>query len=269
MKRLLLCVLFFGLVGCSDKETGLKKEVINSNVDACINSLTESLKSPSSLKLSKILANYNMATIDDVYQSEFNGLETVKDVTDKFVRLNTLNYEPRTLFIAMEYEAQNSFGAMLKGYYGCKLVGNGRTGDSFKVLDTGEDGMATPASYSTKDSFWYQFKTPSSTQGVKVETTLLDSSVDKKTLSVVYGVLRSEAMKQRMKYFANTKVQLEAYIKQTNWFISHFKKQHGKPDYLGGTFNEIENIKRHEKNLTVQERKLAEYEKAVYGQLAE
>lgn len=205
MKKILIFgVVGLALAGCTDSKTGLKNEVINQHVDACITSLKESLKSPSSLKMLRILANYEPATVNEVYFREFYDLDSINDVTNKYSVLNTVKYQPRTLKTIMEYEAQNSFGAMLKGYYGCTLVGNGNSDNDFAIIPEGEnedEDKLKSLLYSPKESFWYKVKAPSSAQGVKIETSSFQMSASEKQKKIDAETI-TNAMKKRMNALA-------------------------------------------------------------------
>jgi hypothetical protein len=111
---------FVGLTGCEEKETGLQKKVLNAAVNDCKERLTNSLKSPSSLKLGKIFAITYMPKPEDVYRVDSRLLiNSDGKITSE---LEYLNVRYRELGINIEYEAQNSFGVYLKDNLSCSYI---------------------------------------------------------------------------------------------------------------------------------------------------
>ena len=58
MKKIILLSLVLGLVGCKETNTGMDKNLFNTSYDKCVDYLTDSLKSPSSLKIREVSNSY-------------------------------------------------------------------------------------------------------------------------------------------------------------------------------------------------------------------
>lgn len=130
IKQLILMgFIALSLTGCNEKETGLEKKVINAAYESCLHKLTGLLKSPSSLKVGKV----------SIYQDQPNAnvvLGLYHDrLIDKEKEQLKESYEQvlkpyyRTLGTHIEYDAQNSFGTMLRGQFFCEVV--------YELYDTG------------------------------------------------------------------------------------------------------------------------------------
>ena len=119
MKKILLIGLILGLVGCRDGGTRLEKTVFNTTSEKCLNYLSQSLKSPSSLKVDKI----NISTyIPSAFESSsvFGDLIISNGVVKEHEKNNKLRF--RALSVDIDYEAQNSYGASLRGMFQCKYM---------------------------------------------------------------------------------------------------------------------------------------------------
>lgn len=119
MKKTILLGLALCMVGCRESNTSLDKNLFNTASDKCKDHLRDSLKSPSSLKISQIFIATNIAKVVDIYSVfgnyiTFNGLikDKIKEEKRRF----------RDLIVDIDYEAHNSFGTSLRGLYQCKYI---------------------------------------------------------------------------------------------------------------------------------------------------
>ncbi|MDO7434602.1 hypothetical protein Q5X65_15815 [Acinetobacter baumannii] len=119
MKKIILLSLFLGLVGCKETNTGMDKNLFNTSYDKCVDYLTDSLKSPSSLKIREVSIATNMAKAKDI-NNVFGELITKNGLIKDSVKTEKARF--RDLTIDIEYEAQNSYGASIRGYYQCGYI---------------------------------------------------------------------------------------------------------------------------------------------------
>lgn len=119
MKKIILLSLFLGLVGCKETNTGMDKKLFNTSYDKCVDYLTDSLKSPSSLKIREVSIATNMAKAKDI-NNVFGELITKNGLIKDSVKTEKARF--RDLTIDIEYEAQNSYGASIRGYYQCGYI---------------------------------------------------------------------------------------------------------------------------------------------------
>ncbi|MGN5766273.1 hypothetical protein ACNQO6_18180 [Acinetobacter calcoaceticus] len=119
MKQIILLSLVLGITGCTESNTSLDKNLINTTSDMCKKYLTESLKSPSSLKISQINVATNIAKAADIYSVFGNQI-----ISDGVIKENVKKekHRFRDLTVDIDYEAQNSYGASLRGLYQCKYI---------------------------------------------------------------------------------------------------------------------------------------------------
>lgn len=148
MKNLVLAgmaSLIVVMAGCTESETGLQKNVINTGFEECNKYLEASLKSPSSLRVKEVAINAKRPAIDDIYKV-FGNL-VLKDG-----KISDLAKDSKTRFremnVIMRYEAQNSFGVFLGGSFQCHYLyrlENSEQSPSplnvylFKITNDGED----------------------------------------------------------------------------------------------------------------------------------
>ena len=119
MKKIIILAALVGLTGCTEDKTGLQKNVINTGFEKCTDYLTSSLKSPSSLRIGEVAVFVQKPEVQDVY-NVFGGL-VVKDAKIKeIVRDNKRRF--REMLIAINYEAQNSYGVYLSNTYQCQYL---------------------------------------------------------------------------------------------------------------------------------------------------
>ncbi|QIC69820.1 hypothetical protein [Acinetobacter indicus] len=122
MKKLLIVgVAALGLVlsGCTESKTGLQKNVINTGFEKCANYLTSSLKSPSSLRISEAVVFVQKPEAQDVY-SVFGDIVVKDGKITEIARDNKRRF--REMLVAINYEAQNSYGVYLGGTYQCQYL---------------------------------------------------------------------------------------------------------------------------------------------------
>lgn len=119
MKNLILLCLVFGLIGCKESNTGLDKKIINTSYDKCIEYLTASLKSPSSLKISEVSISTNIASAEDI-NSVFGNIITKNGAIKNNIKEDKVRF--RELKVGIDYEAQNSFGASIRNWYQCDYL---------------------------------------------------------------------------------------------------------------------------------------------------
>lgn len=119
MKKIVLLGLIILLSGCKENNTGIDKKVINKAYSDCKSGLTDSLKSPSSLKISSVEIQQMMPSSEQIYASY--GKKMIEDgkIVDYYI---TDQYRFRTLGVGINYEAQNSFGVLLRGNYICTYL---------------------------------------------------------------------------------------------------------------------------------------------------
>lgn len=119
MKKIILLSLVLGLVGCKETNTGMDKNLFNTSYDKCVDYLTDSLKSPSSLKIREVSIATNIAKAKDI-NNVFGELITKNGLIKDNVKTEKARF--RDLTIDIEYEAQNSYGASIRGYYQCGYI---------------------------------------------------------------------------------------------------------------------------------------------------
>lgn len=122
MKKLLIAgVAALGLVlsGCAESKTGLQKNVINTGFEKCTDYLTSSLKSPSSLRISEAAVFVQKPEAQDVY-SVFGDIVVKDGKITEIARDNKRRF--REMLVAINYEAQNSYGVYLGGTYQCQYL---------------------------------------------------------------------------------------------------------------------------------------------------
>lgn len=119
MKKIILLGLLAGLAGCKETSTGLEKSVFNTSYEKCVDYLTGSLKSPSSLKISESNISTNIARAEDI-STVFGDLIIKDGVVKDNIRAEKARF--RELTVDIDYEAQNSYGASLRGLYQCKYL---------------------------------------------------------------------------------------------------------------------------------------------------
>lgn len=119
MKKVLLLGLVVGLVGCKETNTGLDKELLNTGYDKCKEYLRASLKSPSSLKIDQATISTFIATPDNVYRVYkhilFDDGQLKKSHIEEKIRF-------REFLVDIDYDANNSYGAALRGSYQCEFI---------------------------------------------------------------------------------------------------------------------------------------------------
>lgn len=113
--------IFLALSGCKEKETGLQKEVLNSAINDCTARLGNSLKSPSSLKISEVLAATYIPKPGVINRVASNILID-KESGQISELMQRLKVRYRELGLSIQYEAQNSFGVYLKGKFNCSYI---------------------------------------------------------------------------------------------------------------------------------------------------
>jgi len=119
MKKFLILSVLVGLSGCKESSTGLDKELLNTGYEKCKEYLSKSLKSPSSLKIEQAVLSTFIASPDNVYKTYgsflMNGDTIKKSYIDSNVRF-------REMLVDIDYDAENSYGASLRGNYQCNFV---------------------------------------------------------------------------------------------------------------------------------------------------
>ncbi|NAR56695.1 hypothetical protein GPS50_04335 [Acinetobacter haemolyticus] len=122
MKKILIAgMAALGLVlsGCTESKTGLQKNVINTGFEKCTDYLTSSLKSPSSLRISEAAVFVQKPEAQDVY-SVFGDIVVKDGKITEIARDNKRRF--REMLVAINYEAQNSYGVYLGGTYQCQYL---------------------------------------------------------------------------------------------------------------------------------------------------
>ncbi|NAR50103.1 hypothetical protein [Acinetobacter haemolyticus] len=119
MKKIILLSFVFGLIGCKESNTSLDKNLFNTTSEKCRDYLKASLKSPSSLNISQINVSTNIADSIDI-SSVFGDLITKDGIVEDSIKAQKVRF--RELVVDIDYEAQNSFGASLRGLYQCKYL---------------------------------------------------------------------------------------------------------------------------------------------------
>lgn len=119
MKKIILLSLVLGLVGCKEANTGVDKKVFNSTYDKCVDYLTNSLKSPSSLKIGEANISTVIPPAEDI-ANVFGGLITKDGIVKDSVKEEKARF--RELTVDIDYEAHNSYGASIRGYYQCAFI---------------------------------------------------------------------------------------------------------------------------------------------------
>lgn len=122
MKKVILLSLFIGLVGCVESETGLQKNVINSAYESCTSNLKESLKSPSGLKLGVALITVKEAPYEAIIS--IYGEKARKENPTESLLTSENKAKFKGIAVLVDYEAQNSFGVMLKDTFTCGYIYN-------------------------------------------------------------------------------------------------------------------------------------------------
>nr|WP_312824997.1 hypothetical protein [Acinetobacter oleivorans] len=145
MKKLLFLYLLVGLAGCKETQTGLDKNLFNTTYSKCVDYLTDSLKSPSSLKVRAANISINTANAEDI-NSVFGDLIIKNGIIEENIKDEKARF--RELLVNIDYEAQNSFGASIRGLYQCKYItrlNNAETSPKplniylHKLINDGED----------------------------------------------------------------------------------------------------------------------------------
>lgn len=119
MKKIFLLCLMVGLVGCTENQTGMQKNVINTGFEKCADYLTSSLKSPSSLRIGDTAVFVQNPEVEDVY-SVFGNLVIENGKITSLARDGKRRF--REMLVVISYEAQNSFGVYLGGTYQCQYL---------------------------------------------------------------------------------------------------------------------------------------------------
>lgn len=119
MKKIILLSLVLGLGGCKETNTGIDKKVFNSTYDKCVDYLTNSLKSPSSLKIGEANISTVIPPAEDI-TNVFGDLITKDGVVKDNIKDEKARF--RELTVDIDYEAHNSYGASIRGYYQCSFI---------------------------------------------------------------------------------------------------------------------------------------------------
>jgi len=163
MKRLLFSCLLIGLAGCKETQTGFDKNLLNTSYSKCVDYLTDSLKSPSSLKVRAANISSNTANAEDI-NSVFGDLITKNGIIEENIKTEKARF--RELSVNIDYEAQNSFGASIRGLYQCKYIArlnNTETSPKplniflYKLINDGDDinlGVNIPISDMNGSNFF-------------------------------------------------------------------------------------------------------------------
>lgn len=119
IKRILVLSLIALLGGCKETNTGIDKKVFNSTYDKCVDYLTNSLKSPSSLKIGEANISTVIPPAEDI-TNVFGDLITKDGVVKDNIKDEKARF--RELTVDIDYEAHNSYGASIRGYYQCSFI---------------------------------------------------------------------------------------------------------------------------------------------------
>ncbi|MDO7441116.1 hypothetical protein Q5X54_12555 [Acinetobacter baumannii] len=119
MKKIIFLSLVLGLVGCKETNTGMDKKVFNSTYEKCVDYLTNSLKSPSSLKIGEANISTVIPPAEDI-ANVFGDLITKDGIVKDSVKEEKARF--RELTVDIDYEAHNSYGASIRGYYQCGFI---------------------------------------------------------------------------------------------------------------------------------------------------
>jgi len=135
MKKIILLSLALSVVGCTESNTSLDKNLFNTASDKCIDYLRDSIKIPSNLKINQINISINIAKITDVYNVFGNDITINGAVKNNNINEEKLRF--RDLTVDIDYEALNSNGASLRGMHQCKYIFMlNRNENSPKALNT-------------------------------------------------------------------------------------------------------------------------------------
>lgn len=209
-KYLTLAVLVaLSLTGCKEKDTGLEKQVINAAHGACLDKLTGLLKSPSSLKVSKVdifLAQPNADLVFGLYHDDIIDKEKGR-IKESYEQVLKPHY--RTLGTHIEYDAQNSFGTMLRGQFFCEFAyeiyntGNGsdylewsKIIQDNEVVDFTTGLFSEPSILINKYSNW---KLHGDIRNISAEVTVVPNDKDQNMLQEVFELWKSSREKQPIK----------------------------------------------------------------------
>ncbi|ENW97332.1 hypothetical protein [Acinetobacter dispersus] len=119
MKKIILLSLILSLTGCKEPNTEMDKTLFNTSYDKCVDYLTASLKSPSSLKIREVNISTVIPTAQDI-KSVFGELITTNGLIRDQVKEDKARF--RELMVDIEYEAHNSYGASIRGNYQCGFI---------------------------------------------------------------------------------------------------------------------------------------------------
>lgn len=119
MKKTILLGLVVLLGGCKEANTGVDKKVFNSTYDKCVDYLTNSLKSPSSLKIGEANISTVIPPAEDI-ADVFGDLITKDGIVKDSIKEEKARF--RELTVDIDYEAHNSYGASIRGYYQCSFI---------------------------------------------------------------------------------------------------------------------------------------------------
>lgn len=209
-KHLTLSVLVaLSLTGCKEKETGLEKQVINAAHGACLDKLTGLLKSPSSLKVNKVdifLEQPNADLVFGLYHDNIIDKEKGR-IKESYEQVLKPHY--RTLRTSIEYDAQNSFGTMLRGHFFCEFAyeinttGNGSNYLEWSkiISDNGVEDFATGLflESSVMISKYSNWKLHGDIRDIFAEVTVVPNDKDKNILQEVLEISKSSQDRQSAK----------------------------------------------------------------------
>lgn len=119
MKKIILLSLILGLIGCKEPNTEMDKTLFNTSYDKCVDYLTSSLKSPSSLKIREVNISTVIPDAQDI-KKVFGELIANKGVIKDPVKEDKARF--RELMVDIEYEAHNSYAASIRGNYQCGYI---------------------------------------------------------------------------------------------------------------------------------------------------
>lgn len=119
MKRLVFLCLIVGLYGCKETQTGFDKSLFNTTYSKCVDYLTDSLKSPSSLEIREANISTNIANAEDI-KSVYGDLITKNGIVEENIKAEKARF--REIAVDIDYEAQNSFGASIRGQFQCSYI---------------------------------------------------------------------------------------------------------------------------------------------------
>ncbi|EXB42574.1 MULTISPECIES: hypothetical protein [Acinetobacter calcoaceticus/baumannii complex] len=119
MKKLVLISSLLLLGGCKESNTGLDKNVFNTSYDKCVEYLTNSLKSPSSLKIREANISTIIPPAEDI-NSVFGDIIAKDGLIKSSIKDEKARF--RELTVDIDYEAHNSYGASIRGYYQCGYI---------------------------------------------------------------------------------------------------------------------------------------------------